>query len=210
MIAFLDGEVAIVDEESVVVAVAGVGYRVHASTAVLGSLQVGEVRRFYTHQHVREDALILFGFLDDSERRLFVRLQSATGVGPKLALQMFSHLTAGQIVQALRLEDAKTLSRVPGIGAKTASRMGLELKDRLDDLNSFPGDAMLPARSDRSFTTKSTSALPSALSDIQAALSSLGYSERESTPLLLELADQLADLPLGEAVKRCLRSLARG
>lgn len=207
MIAFLDGVVASVEEESVVLAVGGVGYRVYTASGVLGRVHEGDVLRLYTHQHVREDALVLYGFLQDAERRLFLRLQSATGVGPKLALQMFSHLQAGQIVQALRLEDARTLTSVPGIGAKTASRMALELKDRLDDLTFWDG-AQADTGKRRVATSKSGATVPSGLADIQEALFALGYQERETLSVLSELEQELSTLSLSDGVRRALRALS--
>ncbi|MCY0877221.1 MAG: Holliday junction branch migration protein RuvA [Firmicutes bacterium] len=207
MIAFVDGIVSCVEDDAVVLDVGGVGYRVYTATGVLNVLREGERTRLFTHQHVREDALVLYGFLQDGERRLFLRLQSATGVGPKLALSMFSHLAAGQIVQALRLEDARTLTSVPGIGAKTASRMSLELKDRLDDLNFWEG-AQVQASGRASTAGKGASALPPGLVDIQEALLALGYQERETTALIAELADELTTLSLSDGVRRALRALS--
>jgi len=209
VIAFLEGEVALLEDEAVVLDVRGVGYRVHTSTGSVLAVAVGETHRFYTYQHVREEALVLYGFLYDLERRLFVRLQSATGVGPKLALQMFNHLTAGQIVQALRMEDARTLSRVPGIGAKTASRMGLELKDRLDDLTTWSDEAEHATQKRPSALTQH-GLFPESLRDVMEALTALGYHERETAVLLGELQSELASMSPGDAVRRALRELSRG
>lgn len=209
MIAFLEGEVALLEEEAVVLDVRGVGYRVHTSSGSVTAVAVGETHRFYTYQHVREEALVLYGFLHDLERRLFVRLQSATGVGPKLALQMFNHLTAGQIVQALRLEDARTLSRVPGIGAKTASRMGLELKDRLDDLTTWSDEAER-APQNRPVALMQQGLFPESLKDVMEALTALGYHERETATVLAEFQSELVAMTPGNAVKRALRELSRG
>lgn len=209
MIAFIEGEIAFLEEEAVVLNVAGIGYRVNTPIGVIGTLQIGDWKRLYTYQHVREDALILFGFLQDTERRLFLRLQSATGVGPKLALQMFHHLSAGQIIQALRLDDTHTLSRVPGIGAKTASRMSLELKDRLDDLGAWPQEAETSTTRSRMTGKQVGTSIPEGLVDIQAALAALGYNEREIAHILTVDAEEFLALEAGDALKRALRLLSR-
>jgi len=120
---------------------------------------------------------------------------------------MFSHLTARQIVQALRLEDARTLMAVPGIGAKTASRMAIELKDRLDDLtcwNAEAGETVPKQVSSRSGATMSPG-----LADVSEALAALGYQERETIVVLTDLAEELATLSLSDGVRRALRALSR-
>ena len=133
MIAFVVGIVDSLEEDAVLLEVAGIGYRIYMPIPSLQTLVVGQTIRLYTYQHVREDALMLYGFINDEERKLFLRLQNANGVGTKLALTMMSHLRFGQLLLALRSSDTKTLQQVPGIGAKTASRLVLEVKDRLDD-----------------------------------------------------------------------------
>lgn len=205
MIAFLDGTVESIEDDGVVLAVGGVGYRVLVPLTVSQSIAVGVTCRLYTHQHVREDILALFGFLTDAERRLFLRLQSASGVGPKLALQIMSHLAAGDVVRALRSGDAVQMTQVPGVGAKTAQRLVVELKDRLDDLSaSFVPSMTQAQRSDLGGMTA-----PGVTgSDLEEALYSLGYTEREVKPALLAIEGQTADLDLSKAIKLALRHLS--
>ncbi len=209
MIAFLDGNVEILEEDAVVLTVGGVGYRVLVPSHVIEKLEQGALCRLYTHQHVREDALALYGFLTDEERRLFLRLQSATGVGPKLGLQILSQLEASQIVRALRFEDVHMLTKVSGVGAKTAQRMVVELKDRLDDLAALfeahtspgPGDGAAPAKGGAKKAGKSA--------DVRDALLSLGYTDREVDAALLDAAADLDGLSVSDALRLLLRTLGR-
>lgn len=206
MIAFLDGTIEQLEEDAVVVLVAGVGYRVFVPLTLLATVERGQTYRLYTYQYVREDAISLFGFLMDHDRKLFHRLMNASGVGPKLALQMLSHLSFPDLLKALRYEDLTLLKKVPGVGAKTAQRLVLELKDRLDDLWSI---ALLSGGTADHLSSKiaSTSQLPPELGDVQEALVSLGYAEREVTPVLLRIAQELLALSLSEQVKTALRAM---
>ena len=206
MIAFLDGTVAWTEDDALVMDTGGVGYRVYVPGPLAKSAQAGESLRIFTYQHVREDALLLYGFAQDDERRLFIRLQNAGGVGPKLALQMISFLGAPGIVAAVRGEDARALTRIPGIGGKTAQRLILELKDRLDDLAGLPGTAV-PVLTNRFEPEGPT--LSGRLSEIQTALASLGFGDRETAPVLRELSAAIAEADLEQGVKLALRALAR-
>lgn len=141
MIAHLSGTLALKEADRVVVRTAsGVGYECFVPTRSLESLPApgGNVELF-THLAVREDALTLFGFATLDERRVFQRLITASGVGPKLALAMLSQLSAERIVRAIQGHDIAALSSVTGVGKKTAERVILELKDKLDDLGAGPG-----------------------------------------------------------------------
>ena len=205
MIAFLDGIVEDLEDDALIISVTGVGYRVFVPAPVLVSVQRGQQCRIYTYQHVREDAILLFGFMTDNHRKLFHRLMNASGVGPKLALQMLSHLSFSELLAALRYDDVAALKRVPGVGAKTAQRLVLELKDRLDDLWT---DALHATQQKDQPGKKGTSSqLPPELSDVQAALLSLGYAEREITPVLLSIAQELSSHTLTGQVKLALRAM---
>jgi Holliday junction DNA helicase RuvA len=121
---------------SCVVEVGGVGFEIHITEkdrGVLARGTSGEVS-FHTYLHVREDRITLFGFLRAQERELFTRLIDVTGVGPRTALGIMAEETAERIVRAVRGEDHAFLCRLPGLGKKTAERLVLELKDKLDDL----------------------------------------------------------------------------
>ena len=136
MIALLSGTLAMKEADRVVVKTAsGVGYECFVPTRSLEALPAaGSPVELHTHLAVREDALTLFAFVTAEERRVFQRLITTSGVGPKLALAMLSQLPAERIVRAIREHDIAALSSVSGVGKKTAERVILELKDKTEDL----------------------------------------------------------------------------
>jgi Holliday junction DNA helicase RuvA len=136
MIALLSGVLAMKEADRVVVKTAsGVGYECFVPTRSLEALPVaGQPVELHTHLSVREDALTLFGFATAEERRVFQRLITVSGIGPKLALAMLSALSAERIVRAIREHDLAALHSVSGVGKKTAERVVLELKDKTEDL----------------------------------------------------------------------------
>lgn len=118
---------------------AGVGYEVNISVATFGALPaVGAEASVHVHTHVREDALTLFGFATPVEKQLFERLISVSGIGPKLAIVALSGMSAESLVSAIRGNDLAQLTKIPGIGKKTAERMALELRDKLDGFGAAP------------------------------------------------------------------------
>ncbi|GAA2090371.1 Holliday junction branch migration protein RuvA [Actinomadura alba] len=131
MIAFVSGRVAAAGPDGAVVEVGGVGLSVQCTPATLATLRVGEDAHVPTSLIVREDSLTLYGFADDDERSVFELLQTASGVGPRLALAMLAVHTPDALRRAVATEDLGALTKVPGIGKKGAQRIVLELKDRL-------------------------------------------------------------------------------
>ncbi len=131
MIASLTGTVAHVTLERAVVDVGGVGYLVQATPATLSSLRVGQEARLHTTLVVREDSMTLYAFADADEREVFETAQSVSGVGPRIALAMLAVLTPDALRRAIAAEDTAALRRVPGIGAKSAQRIVLELSGKL-------------------------------------------------------------------------------
>ena len=131
MIAFVRGEVAAVTLTSAVLEVGGVGLELVCTPGTLATLRAGHTATLPTSMVVREDSLTLFGFLDEDEKSTFELVQTASGVGPKLAQAMLAVLTPDDLRAAVAGDDVKTLTRVPGIGQKGAQRIILELKDRL-------------------------------------------------------------------------------
>ncbi|MBS45863.1 MAG: Holliday junction branch migration protein RuvA [Nocardioides sp.] len=131
MIAFVRGEVATVGLGSAVVEVGGVGLELQCTPGTLAGLRVGQRAQLPTSMVVREDSLTLFGFADDDEKQVFELVQTASGVGPKLAQAMIAVLAPDDLRTAVATDDVKTLTRVPGIGQKGAQRIILELKDRI-------------------------------------------------------------------------------
>jgi Holliday junction DNA helicase RuvA len=140
LISRVRGELIVRDLERVeVMTQGGVGYEIAIPTTVFERLpRLGEQVTIRTYHLVREDAVMLFGFLDETERTVFTRLLSINGVGPRLALALLSALTAEQVVRAVRNRDAAVLTAVSGVGKKTAERIVLELTGKLDDLAFAP------------------------------------------------------------------------
>jgi Holliday junction DNA helicase RuvA len=208
MIAFVRGKVAAVGFDSAVVEVGGVGFEVRATPGTLAELRVGEPATLPTSLVVREDSLTLYGFADDDERTVFELLQTASGVGPRLAQAMLAVLTPDTIRRAVAADDLVTLTKVPGIGKKGAQRIALELKDRLG----APTGAGAPLSNGK--PTMSTAG--EWREQVRAGLLGLGWSTREAeaavdavTPLA---EDQLATGGTPEVatlLKAALRTLSR-
>jgi holliday junction DNA helicase RuvA len=178
----------------VIVDVGGVGYRVSVPTSVLANLgPTGGEAFLHVHTHVREDAIVLYGFAHADERRCFEALLGAHGVGPSLALAILSALSPAALSTAVLEDDLDTLCLVPGVGKKTAARLLLELKARLD-LPSLDGGGVV------------TTPAGSARGEARAALVELGYGPDEIARAF-ESVD--GDEPVEEMVRNALRELVR-
>jgi Holliday junction DNA helicase RuvA len=135
VIAHLRGQILSKTPNSVILDCNGVGYELAISVATFTDLgNEGTEAKLHVHTHVREDAISLFGFSELTEKRLFEKLLTISGIGPKLAITVLSGIDASRLITAIRSGDHATLTRIPGIGKKTAERVVLELKDKLDDL----------------------------------------------------------------------------
>ncbi len=164
MIAHLRGQILYKIPNYVVIDCGGVGYELAISVATYTELrEVGAEASLHVHTHVREDALQLFGFHEVTEKRLFEKLLTISGIGPKLAITVLSGISAERLVGAIRGGDHATLTKIPGIGKKTAERVVLELKDKLDDMaGSMPATDAKPS-------------LGAVAEDVLSALVNLGY-----------------------------------
>ncbi len=188
MIATLRGEVSQIEENAIVLEVGGVGLRVFVPTPVRTRLKVGEVLMLYTHLVVREDALILYGFESQADRELFNILLGVDGVGPKVALSVLSTMTLDSIQRAVFADEGDLLSRVPGVGKKTAQKMALHLKDKLKPTDAL---ARVAAMSDTDGEVLAAlTALGYSVVEAQAAIQSLGKDAPEDTEERLRLALQ--------------------
>jgi Holliday junction DNA helicase RuvA len=135
MIAFLRGRLLVKTPNRAIVECGGVGYDATISVATFTSLPAeGAEARLHIYTHVREDQIALFGFAEPQEKKLFEKLLTISGIGPKLAITVLSGIDTDRLVTAIRAGDHATLTRIPGIGKKTAERVVLELKDKLDDM----------------------------------------------------------------------------
>lgn len=134
MYAFLTGTIDEKDDNMLVVNVGGVGYEVWASSHTVNTVNVGEVATIYTYLHVREDAMLLFGFSSRQEKAIFLDLITVSGVGAKTAIQILSGCSPDELVESIMHGDTRTISSIKGIGKKTAERIVLELKNKFEDL----------------------------------------------------------------------------
>jgi len=143
MIAHLRGKLLSKHPNQAVVEAAGVGYEVNITIPTFSALPAaGTEVALYVHTHVREDALALFGFLKANEKQLFEKLLSVSGIGPKLAITILSGMPTDAMVAAIQGNNVAALTRIPGIGKKTAERMVLELRDKLDSFGVAPSAAI--------------------------------------------------------------------
>ena len=179
MIDFVQGPVVERGLDSLVLLVGGFGVRVLTPTsAAAAAPEPGQEARLVTYLHIREDALTLYGFATVAERQLFTRLLSVSGIGPRSALAALSTLSVDQLATTIAAGDAKALARIPGIGAKTAARIVLELKGKLPAVEAPPGVAV----------STRTGSGDGVHADVVAALQGLGFSASE-------IATRLAALP---------------
>ena len=187
MIGYLNGTLATADEGGCIIDVAGVGYRLACSGTTLAGLPaVGEDARLFTHMHVREDILALYGFATEAERTMFEALIGVSGIGPKVALQLCSAFAPDAFKRALVTDDVDSICSVPGIGKKTAARVVLELKEKLD----LPDLAIVGTRS-RDTLSQARSALENlgySPGEVRAALGELPLSEEESVEAVVRSA----------------------
>jgi holliday junction DNA helicase RuvA len=203
VIAHLSGSVAGVSPDGAVIDVGGFGLRVQCTPGTLASLKLGEPARVATSLVVREDSLTLFGFGTDDERNVFELLQTATGIGPRLALAMLAVHSPDALRRAVAAEDIKALTMVPGVGNKGAQRIILELKDRLGAPGELGGhgDGAGPARR----------AEPSWRDQVQSGLVNLGWSARDADAAVdaveADAGDQTPDV--ATALRAALRKLSR-
>jgi Holliday junction DNA helicase RuvA len=176
VIASVSGRVAAVSPDGAVVEVGGIGLAVQCTPGTIARLQVGEQARLATSLVVREDSLTLYGFADDDERQLFELLQTANGVGPRLAQAVLAIHPPREVRRAVAMADLKALMQVPGIGKKGAERLVLELRDRLGSTTS---DTQLDGGSLPSGAGPITPVAPWR-DQLSAALMGLGWNIREA------------------------------
>lgn len=191
MIASLNGKITSMNSDSAIIEVGGVGFKVFMPTSALSTLgRPGDTVKAYTHMHVREDNITLYGFPSSEELWLFETLIGVTGLGPKLSLAILSALTPDQVTMAIATGNADMLDMIPGIGKKVASRIILELKEKIG-----AGWVISPAVQE----TRENA-------DVLAALTGLGYSAAEAVKAVAALpADP--KMKLEEKVKLALQYL---
>lgn len=192
MISFIRGTLVGSDSESALIEVNGIGYRVAMSYHALSKLgSKGDEVLVLTYLYVREDALVLYGFIDEEERSLFERLITVSGIGPKVALSALSRFKAAELIAAIVSQDVATVQKIPGVGKKTASRIVLELKDALGQSGVGP-----------LFATSAGS--PQSFDGAADALLSMGFTQTEAE---LALKDAPADASESELIRYALKRL---
>jgi Holliday junction DNA helicase RuvA len=179
------------DFPQVIISCNGVGYEIDVPMSTFYPLpRTGEEVTLLTHLVVREDAHLLYGFLSAQERAAFRQLLKISGVGPKVALAVLSGLSVDDLAAAVTSEDAGRLTKIPGIGKKTAERLVLELRDKLP----------------KTITAVKSETARAAGGDVVSALLALGYNDREAQAAVKQVAP---DLPLADAIRQALKQLAK-
>ena len=196
MIGFLHGTVAYLFTDECLIDVHGVGYRVHVSGTTRNKLKLGQETQLFTYLSVREDALVLYGFSTQAEYDLFRQLIGVSGIGPKVALGILSSITVEGLANAISNKQTTILTKLPGIGKKSAERLILELKDKL----AFSGMS-----SDELTLVSDMPLGDDVLSEASAALVSLGYTPSEIAPALKQIGKCETTQ---EAIKLALKKLS--
>ena len=202
MIASLTGRLAFKAPTYLILDVHGVGYEVYIPLSTYYGLpNLSESILMSVHTHVREDAIQLFGFLTSQEKDAFVLLTSVSGVGPKLALSVLSALPVSNLVSAIQSGDVEKLTMVPGIGNKSASRLVLELKDKVEKLHPGLASASESPRQGEDAT----------FDDALSALVNLGYRPQDAKEALKQVKKSNAkSIVLKDMIRESLKELARG
>ena len=203
MIAYLNGILAEIEEENIVIEVNGIGYNVRIPAGMAGRLpQIGEVVKLYTYTSVREDAIGLYGFLSRDDLNMYRQLITVSGIGPKGGLSVLSAMSADELRMAVISQDAKAIAKAPGVGTKTAQRIILELKDKISledtammrEVNQVPRGSMLTGKSQ-------------AQTEAVEALTALGYSPSEALRAVKAVLQETPDLDVEALLKAALKKM---
>ena len=203
MIAFIQGELCDAGQDTIVVACHGIGYEIQIPVSVAQVLpDPGNVVKIYTYTYVREDALGLFGFLTQDDLKIFKLLITVNGVGPKAALAILSAMTADELRFSILAEDAKAIAKAPGIGPKTAKRMIIELKDKLNL------ESMIEGHGDAEMSLSDPGdAAANVRDEVIMALTALGYGNTEAVRAVRAVsgADEMdSETLLKQALKKIM------
>lgn len=201
MYAYIKGELAEINTDHIIIEAGGIGYQVFISLQTLDYLpSVGENLKIYTYLYLREDAMILYGFLTKDDLELFKLLISVSGIGPKGGLAILSTLEADDLRFAILSGDAKAISKAPGVGGKTAQRVILELKDKLSLEDAFEAKT-------EHVQKNAAAAGGSVKNDAVMALTALGYSSTESLKAV-SAVEITEDMDVEEVLKAALKHLS--
>ena len=206
MIAHLSGTLLSKQATSVILDVGGVGYEVTIPISTFYELEEpGSKVQLRIYTHVREDALLLYGFKTARERELFMRLISVSGIGPKLGITLLSGMSADEMIASIRTNNLARLTLIPGVGRKTAERLVMELRDKIAALSSPELEEELGARPSLSVTPTEDAVRADALS----ALVNLGYQRSAAEKAINAAAGEGGDISVESILRRSLRRLAK-
>lgn len=202
MIFQISGKLVHILDDSIVLDVQGVGYHVFIPDLLRNKLpSIGDLFTVFTYHLIREDNQQLFGFESLVEKQLFLTLISVSGVGPKVAIKILSSCDSGMLIQSILKEDLVTLTRIPGLGKKTAERLIVELKDKLEQFHTIT----MPTSTSPNIATSTSH---SQHQDVMMALKTLGYHAEEVRRAIRSASEQLhADMKLEERIKVLLKHL---
>ena len=206
MITYIKGELAEVNEECIVIEVNGIGYEVKVPLSALDELpRIGSIIKIFTYLHVREDAMALFGFLSSDDLTMFKLLITVNGIGPKGALGILSSITPDDLRFAVLSEDVKTIAKTPGIGNKTASKLILELKDKLKLEDAFEQKLINQEEGQKQVPNSGSHIIDIRKEAIQA-LVVLGYSNTDAAKVVRKI-DITEDMTSEDILKKSLKNL---
>ena len=204
MIAFLSGKLLEKQANSVIIDVGGVGYEVTIPLSTfyeLGETGADVQLRIFTH--VREDALQLFGFKSEREKQLYMKLISVQGIGAKSGITMLSGMSADEIIVAIRTDNLARLTSIPGVGKKTAERLVIELRDKLNDISSASVQESVG-------TAQTNIPVDAVYEDALSALTNLGYQRNAAEKALKQAVQEGTELSVQKLLRRSLQMLAKG
>lgn len=201
MIGSLTGVVRALEAPVVLLEVNGVGYEIDTPLSTFCQLKPGQNVTLWTHLVVREDAHLLYGFSDTTDKALFRTLIKVNGVGPKLALSILSSMSSAMMIQAIDMQDVTTLTRIPGVGKKTAERLVIELRDRLQSLSSSSSDGSSPGTHQFGITSISP------VAEAEAALVSLGYKPLEAQKAIGAVKSEFTET--ADLIRAALKSMMK-
>lgn len=199
MIGSIKGQIEFLDIDYCIINNNDIGYRVFMPTMNLAQLSLGQTLKVFTYMSVREDAILLYGFVNQEYYRLFLQLIAVSGVGPKVALGILSAVRPEEFYLAIQTRDLKVLIKLPGIGKKTAERLLLELKDKV-------GSVM--GEENTAFTDNRAAVTNTQVDEAIEALAALGYSNSEIIPALKEISN-CNELRTEDIIRQALKVIAR-
>lgn len=193
MIAYIKGIIIYIENNNVTIENQGIGYQVFLTKYDLSNQKIGNICSFFIHTYFKEDCIELYGFSNAEQKEVFLLLTTINGIGKKTALTILSHISLSDLLKAITIKDIGLLASLPGIGKKTAERIALELKDKIEKL---------------SINNKFTMQEETKLNSLQNAIFSLGFSKEQTQKALRNLKnDEIENNELEFLVKKCLNIL---